>query len=66
MGLLGRFVPVTRLGAAVWAWRNRDEIADWARTAARATGKAVEAFRSELEREPGKGTGKTGKAAAPR
>lgn len=59
MGLLRKVVPVSRLGAAAWAWRNREEIAGWARTAARATGKAVETFRSELDKGAAGDTGKT-------
>jgi len=43
MGLIRRVLPFAfpmgRLGVALWAWRNRDEIAGWAGYAAKAVPK---------------------------
>jgi osmotically-inducible protein OsmY len=62
MGLLRRALPFSRLAIAGWAWRNRDEVAKWARFGADAVTrigagetddlKAEARVRAALSRDP--------------
>jgi hypothetical protein len=40
-GMLRRLLPLSRLGLAMWAWRNRGAIADWSQFAVRSAGSLV-------------------------
>ena len=37
--LLRRFFPLGRVGIALWAWQNRDQIREWLRFGQRSTGR---------------------------
>ena len=39
--MLRRLLPLSRLGLAMWAWRNRASIADWAHFAGRSASSLV-------------------------
>lgn len=39
--MLRRLLPVSRLGLAMWAWRHRDALADWAQFGARSASSVV-------------------------
>jgi osmotically-inducible protein OsmY len=39
--MLRRLLPFSRLGIALWAWRNRDKVADWSQFAVRSAGTLV-------------------------
>jgi hypothetical protein len=39
--MLRRLLPFSRLGLAMWAWRNRDALADWAQFGARSASSVV-------------------------
>lgn len=39
--MLRRLLPLSRLGMAMWAWRNRDKVADWSQFAVRSAGSIV-------------------------
>ena len=42
MGLVRRLVPLSRVGLAMWAWNNRDELARWAGFAAGSVGRIAD------------------------
>ena len=51
--MLRRLLPFSHLGLALWAWRNRDSIADWAQFGARSAttlvrDRSVDDARAEL------------------
>jgi hypothetical protein len=46
--LIKTAVPVSRLGMAMWAWHNRDEILGWAGFVTTAVPKIVEGNRSDV------------------
>ena len=41
MGVLRKLVPITRTGAALWAWRHRTEIGGWLGYAVRSTPRLI-------------------------
>ena len=41
MGLLGKFVPLSRMGVALWGWRHRHEIGGWFAYATRSAPKLL-------------------------
>jgi hypothetical protein len=49
--LIKTAVPVSRVGVAVWAWRNRDEILGWAGFVTTAVPKLVEGNASDVVTE---------------
>lgn len=54
MGVIQRLrwlVPVTRTGAAVWAWRNRRELARWAAFARGAVGRYAAGEKADVVAE---------------
>ncbi|HEX2851128.1 MAG TPA: BON domain-containing protein [Acidimicrobiales bacterium] len=42
MRMLRRLLPVSNLGLALWAWRNRATVLDWAAFGLRAAGDVIE------------------------
>ena len=47
--LVRTVVPISRVGVAMWAWRNRDEVLRWAGFAAGAVPKLVESDQSRSD-----------------
>lgn len=51
MALARRLLPLSRIGMATWAWKNRTELGKWGRFAARSTTRLAEGERTDVTTE---------------
>lgn len=51
MGIARRLLPLSRVGMATWAWKNRTELGRWGRFAARSTTRLADGERDAVTAE---------------